>query len=155
MRAAYTTLVERVPLARPDAAIDGVIVAAMAPAGVEAVIGVQNDPTLGPVVMVGLGGVLIEVLEDVAFRLAPFGVGEARRMIGELKGAKMFAGVRGAPPADVEALAQLLARVSVFAAAEAERIVSVDLNPVRVLAKGQGVVALDALIVPAGGEGEA
>jgi acetate---CoA ligase (ADP-forming) len=111
---------------------------------------VQNDPTFGPVVMVGLGGVLVEVLEDVSFRLAPFGVAEARRMIAELKGAKIFAGVRGAPPADVEALADLLVRVSVFAAAEAERVVSVDLNPVRVLEAGHGVVALDALIVPAG-----
>ena len=112
------------------------------------VIGVQNDPTFGPVVMVGLGGVLIEVLEDVAFRLAPFGVDEARRMIAELKGAKLFEGVRGAPPADVDALAELLATISVFAASEAARIESVDLNPVRVLPKGQGVVALDALIVP-------
>ena len=120
----------------------------MAPDGVEAVIGVQNDPTFGPVVMVGLGGVLIEVLEDVAFRLAPFGVDEARRMIAELKGAKLFEGVRGAPPADVDALAELLATISVFAASEAARIESVDLNPVRVLPKGQGVVALDALIVP-------
>jgi len=149
VRAAYATLVDRVASAAPDARVDGVIVAAMAPDGVEAVIGVQRDPTFGPVVMVGLGGVLIEVLEDVAFRLAPFGVAEARRMIAGLKGAKVFAGVRGAPPADVEALAELLARVSVFATAEAERIDSVDLNPVRVLPEGQGVVALDALIVPA------
>lgn len=155
VRHAYETLVERVPLARPDAVIEGVIVAAMAPAGVEAVIGVQRDPVFGPVVMVGLGGVLVEVLEDVSFRLAPFGVDEARRMIAELKGAKIFAGVRGAPPADVEALAELLARVSVFAAAEADRIESVDLNPVRVLPEGQGVVALDALIVPQGATVEA
>lgn len=151
VRAGYATLVERVGQARPDAAVEGVIVAAMAPDGVEAVIGVHRDPTFGPVVMVGLGGVLIEVLEDVAFRLAPFGVAEARRMIASLKGAKVFAGVRGAPPADVEALADLLARVSVFAAAEADRVDSVDLNPVRVLPAGQGVVALDALIVAATG----
>lgn len=103
--------------------------------------------------MVGLGGVLVEVLEDVAFRLAPFGVAEARRMIASLKGAKVFEGVRGAPPADVDALAELLAKVSVFAASEAGRIDSVDLNPVRVLPKGQGVVALDALIVPAADPG--
>jgi len=149
VRRGYDTLIERARRAVPEARIDGVIVAAMAADGVEAVIGVQRDPTFGPVVMVGLGGVLIEVLEDVAFRLAPFGVDEARRMIAGLKGAKLFAGVRGAPPADVEALAELLARVSVFAAAEAERIDSVDLNPVRVLPVGRGVVALDALIVPA------
>jgi len=153
VRAAHGRLLDRVGSAAPSARLDGVIVAAMAPDGVEAVIGVQRDPTFGPVVMVGLGGVLVEVLEDVAFRLAPFGVAEARRMIGSLKGAKVFEGVRGAPPADVDALAELLAKVSVFAASEADRIDSVDLNPVRVLSKGQGVIALDALIVPAADPG--
>jgi acyl-CoA synthetase (NDP forming) len=98
--------------------------------------------------MVGLGGILVEVLEDVSFRLAPFGVEEARRMIADLKGARIYGGVRGAPPADVDALAELLSTVSVFAAREGARIESVDLNPVRVLPKGQGCVALDALIVP-------
>lgn len=146
--AAYDALTARVTAAKPTASIDGVIVAAVAPDGVEAVIGVQNDPTFGPVVMVGLGGVLVEVLEDVSFRLAPFGVAEAKRMIAELKGAKIFDGVRGAPPADVEALAKLLATVSVFAAEQGAAVESVDLNPVRVLPVGQGCVALDALIVP-------
>ena len=149
IRAAYRTLLDRVRGQVPDARIEGVLVAEMAPEGVEAVIGVQRDPTFGPVVMVGLGGILVEVLEDVAFRLAPFGVEEARRMIAELKGAKIFDGVRGAPATDVDALAELLAKVSVFAAAEADRIESVDLNPVRVLPKGQGVVALDALVLGA------
>ncbi|MCR9072126.1 MAG: acetate--CoA ligase family protein [Alphaproteobacteria bacterium] len=146
--AAYDGLLGRVSAAAPEARIDGVLVAAMAPEGVETVIGVQNDPTFGPVVMVGLGGILVEVLEDVSFRLAPFGVDEARRMIAELKGAKIYDGVRGAPAADLDALAELLAKVSVFAASEGERIESVDLNPVRVLPKGEGCVALDALIVP-------
>ncbi len=151
--ATYDGLIGRVSAARPDATIEGVIVAAMAPDGVDAVVGVQNDSTFGPVVMVGLGGILVEVLEDVAFRLAPFGIDEARRMIAELRGARIFEGVRGAPASDVDALADLLARVSVFAAAEAERIESVDLNPVRVLPRGQsynggGVVVLDALIIP-------
>jgi acyl-CoA synthetase (NDP forming) len=146
--AAYDGLMGRVSQAMPETRIDGVLVAAMAPEGVETVIGVQNDPTFGPVVMVGLGGILVEVLEDVAFRLAPFGVDEARRMIAELKGAKIYEGVRGAPPADVDALAELLAKVSVFAAAQGARLESVDLNPVRVLPRGKGCVALDALIVP-------
>jgi len=145
---AFDTLIARAGQKMPEAKVDGVLVAAMAPDGVEAVIGVQNDPTFGPVVMVGLGGILVEVLEDVAFRLAPFGVDEAKRMIASLKGAKIFDGVRGAPPADVDALAELLARVSVFAASEGARIESVDLNPVRVLPRGEGCVALDALIVP-------
>lgn len=146
--AAFDGLMTRVTQSAPKAKIDGVLVAAMAQDGVETVIGVQNDPTFGPVVMVGLGGILVEVLEDVSFRLAPFGVDEARRMIGELKGAKIYGGVRGAPPADVDALAELLATVSVFAASEGDRFESVDLNPVRVLPKGEGCVALDALVVP-------
>jgi acyl-CoA synthetase (NDP forming) len=142
VRNGYRTLVGR--------GAESVLVAAMAPEGVEAVVGVSRDPTFGPVVMVGLGGVLVEVLDDVAFRLAPFGVEEARCMIDELKGARLFRGFRGAPPSDVEALAALLARVSEFAAAEEGGYVSVDLNPVRVLPEGQGAIVLDALIeVPA------
>src|SRR3546814_12220588 len=92
---------------RPDALIDGVIVAAMAPAGVEAVIGVQRDPTFGPGGMVGLGGVMVEVLQDVSFRLAPFGVAEGRRMFAELQGARIFDGVRIAPRAAIGATAEL------------------------------------------------
>ena len=122
------------------------MVAEMAPDGVD-VVGIQRDPTFGPVVMVGLGGIPVEVLEDVAFRLAPFGVDEARRMISEPRGARILDGVRGAPPSDVDALAQLLSRMSVFAVAERDRVASVDLNPVRVLERGKGLVALDALIV--------
>jgi acyl-CoA synthetase (NDP forming) len=138
VRNGYRTLVQR--------GAESVLVAAMAPAGTEAVVGVSHDATFGPVVMVGLGGVLVEVLDDVALRLAPFGAGEARRMIEELKGARLFHGFRGAPAGDVDALADLLARVSIFAAAEEGSFSSVDLNPVRVLPLGQGVVVLDALI---------
>jgi acyl-CoA synthetase (NDP forming) len=138
VRNGYRTLVQR--------GAESVLVAQMAPAGVETVVGVSHDPTFGPVVMVGLGGVLVEVLDDVALRLAPFGVDEARRMIDELKGARLFHGFRGAPPADVDALADLLARISAFAAAEEGSYASVDLNPVRVLPRGQGVVVLDALV---------
>jgi acyl-CoA synthetase (NDP forming) len=117
---------------------------------VEVIAGVSTDPTFGPVVMFGLGGIFVEVLRDVTFRAAPFDVAEARRMIREIRGFAMLEGVRGAPPADVEALAQMLSSLSAFAAANAERIDSIDLNPVRVLEAGRGVVALDALIVPRG-----
>ena len=114
--------------------------------GVETVIGVTDDPTFGPVVMFGLGGILVEVLEDVAFRLAPFGVDEARRMIDGIRGRKVLDGVRGRPPADIGALADALARVSVFAAANAGRFQSIDINPF--IVRPQGAVAVDALIVP-------
>ncbi len=146
VRAGFETLMDRGRTAKPDAKIDGVIVSEMASEGVETVIGVQNDPTFGPMVMFGLGGVFVEILKDVSFRLAPFGVDEARSMIAEIKGAKILEGARGSAPADVEALAETLARISVFAAANADKLETVDLNPV--LVRTEGVLALDALIIP-------
>lgn len=142
----YATLIERARTAKPDARIDGVIVAEMITGGVETVLGVVRDPVFGPAVMFGLGGVFIEVLKDVTFRIAPFGIDEARRMIDEIRGRAILDGVRGAPPADVEALAEALSRLSVFAAENADGIDSIDVNPFIVLPKG--AAAVDALIVP-------
>ncbi len=146
VRAGFETLMERGRNARPEAKIDGVIVSEMAGEGVETVIGVQIDPTFGPIVMFGLGGVFVEVLKDVSFRLAPFGVDEAHRMIEEIKGVAILRGARGAAPVDEDALAETLARISVFAAQNADRLETVDLNPV--LVRETGVLALDALIIP-------
>lgn len=142
----FKDLMARAQQARPDAKIDGVIVAEMINGGVETVMGVVTDPVFGPAVMFGLGGVFVEVLKDVVFRLAPFGVDEAHRMIGEIQGVAMLDGVRGQPPADREALAQSLSRLSVFAATHADAIDTIDINPFLVLPKG--AVAVDALIVP-------
>ena len=114
--------------------------------GVETIMGVVSDPVFGPAVMFGLGGVFVEVLKDVTFRLAPFGMDEARRMIDEIQGRAMLDGVRGAPPADIDALADALARLSVFAAENADVIETIDINPFLVLS--DGAVAVDALIVP-------
>ncbi|MAL78461.1 MAG: hypothetical protein CMN55_05020 [Sneathiella sp.] len=144
----YATLIARAKQAKPDARIDGVIVAEMVPNGVETVMGVVCDPVFGPAVMFGLGGVFVEVLKDVTFRLAPFGVDEARRMIDEIQGRAMLDGVRGAPPSDVNALAEALSRLSVFAAENADRVETIDVNPFIVLP--EGAVAVDALIVPKG-----
>ncbi len=132
---------------------EGVLVAPMVAGGVETILGVQRDPLFGPAVMFGLGGVFVEALGDVVFRLAPFGLGEARRMIREIRGFKVLQGLRGAPPADLEALAEALVRLSVLAAAEAARIESIDVNPFLVLPEGQGAVALDAAIVVRQGSG--
>src|SRR5690349_23394280 len=110
--AAYTKLVERVAARAPQAAIEGVLLSPMLKGGVEMILGVQDDPVFGPVVMLGLGGIFVEVLKDVTFRIAPFGIEEARAMIGELRGAAMLAGARGAPPCDTEALAVALSRLS-------------------------------------------
>ena len=144
----FATLLERAAAYRTDAAIEGVLVAPMAKKGVEVIVGVSRDPVFGPAVMFGLGGVHVEVLKDVTFRLAPFGRGEAMRMIGEIRGRAMLDGVRGAAPSDVDALADLLVGISEFAAAHRDDVETVDLNPVIALPKGEGVVALDALVVP-------
>lgn len=151
VEAGYATLIERAAKHRPDARIEGVLVAPMAKRGVEVIVGVSRDPVFGPAVMFGLGGVHVEVLKDVTFRLAPFGRGEAVRMIGEIRGRAMLAGVRGAPPSDVDALADLLVSISEFAAAHRDDVETIDLNPVVVLPAGEGVVALDALVVPCRG----
>jgi acyl-CoA synthetase (NDP forming) len=108
---------------------------------------VQRDPVFGPVVMFGLGGIFVEVLKDVTFRTAPFGLDVAHEMIRSVRGYPMLEGVRGAPPSDVDALAAALAQVSAFAAANADTLESIDLNPVLVRPKGEGCVAVDALIV--------
>ena len=142
--AAHDAIMAAVAAARPDAAIEGVAVQAMAPPGVEVIVGVTADPQFGPVVMFGLGGVMVEVMGDVAFRLAPLGEGDARDMIDEIKGRPALDGARGRPPADVDALAETLERVSAFAAAHPE-VRELDLNPV--IASPQGAVAADARIV--------
>jgi acetate---CoA ligase (ADP-forming) len=145
--AGFATLMARAATHRPDATIEGVLVAPMARKGVEVIVGVSRDPVFGPAVMFGLGGVHVEVLRDVTFRLAPFGLSQARAMIDEIRGRALLSGVRGAEPSDVEAVARLLVDVSRFAAAHRDDVDTIDLNPVVVLPAGQGVVALDALVV--------
>jgi acyl-CoA synthetase (NDP forming) len=140
----HATLVERVRRQRPGARLDGILVAPMVAGGAEAIVGVHRDPAFGPVVMFGLGGIFVEVLKDVTFRVAPFAVDEARRMIREIRGFPLLDGARGRPKLDIEALAECLSRLSVFAVINAERYRSIDINPLIVLPKG--VVAVDALI---------
>ena len=115
--------------------------------GLETLIGVINDEAFGPMVALGLGGVLTEVLKDVTYRVAPFDLETAREMIAELRGARLFEGYRGKPAADKEALAQTLVAVSEMAAALAPRLKELDINPVFVGPSGEGVVAADALVV--------
>lgn len=147
-REAARAILSRARDTRPDARIDGVIVSRMIAEGVETIAGVVQDPTFGPVVMFGLGGVFVEVLKDVTFRVAPFDAEEARRMICEIRGFAMLEGVRGAAPADVDALASMLSVLSRFASDNAGLVESIELNPVRVMPVGQGVVPLDALLIP-------
>ncbi|MFV0297093.1 MAG: acetate--CoA ligase family protein [Hyphomicrobiaceae bacterium] len=115
--------------------------------GLEALIGVVNDEGFGPTVVLGLGGILTEVLKDVTFRIAPFDLATANDMISELRAAKLFDGYRGKPAADKDALAQMLVDVSRMAAGLGNRLKEMDINPVFVGAKGEGVRAADALLV--------
>lgn len=128
----------------PDARIEGVLIQEMA-GGLETIVGAVNDPTFGPTVTFGLGGVFTELLRDVTHGFAPFDAATARRMIGEIRGTALLAGYRGRPALDVAALADALARVSLLIADHAERIAEIDVNPLFVMEKG--VVAADALIV--------
>ncbi|PNU04409.1 acyl-CoA synthetase [Novosphingobium guangzhouense] len=147
VRDASGLVLDRARAAMPDAVIEGVLVAPMIAGGVEVIAGVSIDATLGPVVMFGLGGVLVEVLRDVTFRAVPFDADEARRMIAETTAGKVLQGVRGAAPADVDALAESLAALSRFAAANDGRLAGVDINPLKVMPAGEGVVPLDALVL--------
>jgi hypothetical protein len=145
VRAAYAAVVGNTRRFKADARIDGVVVQSMAQTGTELVIGLQNDPVFGVVVMVGLGGIFIEVLKDVAFRKAPVSEAEAGRMLDELRGGVVLSGVRGKPPADRAAIARMIAAVSRFGAAAGPRLRELDLNPV--LAGAGGAVAVDCLLV--------
>ena len=127
------------------AARNGFLVQPMLKGGVELVVGVKRDPQCGPVLLVGMGGVLVEVLRDTALALAPVGKAEARRMLESLKGYKLLTGYRGAPAANLDAVCEAIARISEFAADHADDIEEIDVNPL--LARPDGAVALDALIV--------
>ena len=147
VREAYARVLSNAQAAHPGAAIQGVLVQKMAPSGHEIILGVTRDPDFGPMLMVGLGGIHVEVLRDVTFAPVPISPDEALSLLGELRGAALLDGVRGAPPADRFALAELIASLSRFAADHADHIAEIDLNPVIVHPQGQGLTVVDALII--------
>jgi acyl-CoA synthetase (NDP forming) len=150
VRAGFATLLERAKQHAPAARIEGVLVAKQIKGAVEMALGVFRDPVFGPVAMVGLGGIFIEILKDVAFRRCPFDTAEAERMIRGLRGFPLLDGARGRPKADVAALAKALSALSAFAEAAGPRLAGVDVNPLLVLPAGQGCYAADAVIELAG-----
>jgi hypothetical protein len=129
------------------AKIDGVLLQPMVPAGLEIVLGARIDPLLGPLVVAGFGGVLVELLRDLAIDLAPINVREATHMLRNLKGAALFDGYRGAPAVDIARLADLLVRVSELASDQHRLIAELDINPV--ICSASTLTAVDALIVRA------
>ena len=146
VRAGFQQLLDRAAAARPDARLDGVLVAKQLRGGVECILGVHRDPVFGPVAMFGLGGIFVEVLQDVALRRCPFGVDVAEAMIRSIRAAPILLGARGRPAADLPALAAMLARLSVLAYDAGPRLRAIDLNPVFAMPEGEGAFAADAVI---------
>jgi acetyltransferase len=144
LRHAVAGMLDDVRRNAPDAAIDGILVQAMARVATEVVLGLRRDPAFGPVIMVGLGGVLVEILKDVAFAQAPVHKDDAMMMIDNLAGRAILDGVRGQAPVDKDALVEAISRLSRFAVENPE-VVELDLNPV--FAGPDGVVAVDWLMM--------
>lgn len=142
--AAYNEILANAKRAVPDAAITGVAVQHMAPAGTEVIVGMTTDPQFGPVIMFGLGGILVEIMKDVAFRVVPLEARDATQMIEEIRGRVLLDGVRGQPPRDRAAIEQALLKVSEFV--ERNPVIrELDLNPL--LVYPEGAIAVDARIV--------
>jgi acyl-CoA synthetase (NDP forming) len=148
LRAGYDEVVANAKAYKADAKIEGVLVQEMVEGGTEAILGVTNDPLFGPAVMFGLGGIFAEVLKDVSFRLAPVTPSIAREMIEEIKGYPVLTGARGKAPADVDALADAIVKLSALAIDLKDSLAELDINPLFVMEKGKGVKAADALIKP-------
>jgi acyl-CoA synthetase (NDP forming) len=148
VRAAFAEIMARVSAARPELTLRGCLVAPMIEGAVEMILGIQNDAAFGPMIALGLGGIFAEALGDVVLRAAPVDLDAARGMIRKLRGGRILEGARGASPADADALADGIVRLSLFAAAHADEIASIDINPFAVLPRG--AIALDAAIVKRG-----
>jgi acyl-CoA synthetase (NDP forming) len=150
VREGYEVMLARVQDAAPGATIAGISVQRQAEPGTEVIIGSTTDPQFGPVMMFGLGGVFVEVLKDVAFRIVPLAERDARQMVRDIEGFAILEGVRGQPAADTDALERIILQVSQFIAEHPE-VEELDLNPV--LAYADGAVAVDARIILAGANG--
>jgi acyl-CoA synthetase (NDP forming) len=145
VRAAFDEVTRNARAARPDAALEGVVVQAMAPTGAAVLVGVRRDPTFGPMMTVGLGGVLTEIYADLAHRLLPVGLEDAEAMLRELKSFPLLDGYRGAPSCDRAALARAMVALSDFALANAGEVAEIELNPL--IVSPHGAVAVDALVI--------
>jgi acyl-CoA synthetase (NDP forming) len=132
---------------KPDADIEGVLVGTMADPGTEFIIGINNDAQFGPMLLVGMGGVFVEVFKDAVLSPCPISRHEALEMLKSLKSYRMLTGYRGSAPRDVDALVDMMTRVSNYACENASVVRELDINPVFVYEEGMGAVAVDALIV--------
>jgi len=146
-KTAFRQIMESCRAFNPTARINGVLVQQMARKGVEMIIGVKNDRQLGPMLLVGMGGVFVEIFKDTVLLPCPVSYEEALCELKKLKSFKLLTGYRGSAPCDVQALAQLMVRISEYAAENKNSLKEMDINPVYVYEEGQGVCVVDALIV--------
>lgn len=147
VRDAYQTILKNAKAYKAEANIHGIAIQEMAPWGTEVILGSVNDGTFGPTMMFGLGGIFVEVLKDVTFRVAPVTKGQAERMLGEIRGAPILAGVRGEAPRDKKAMAEVVTLYSKMIVDLASEISETDANPVLVYEEGKGVKVVDARVI--------
>jgi acyl-CoA synthetase (NDP forming) len=147
VRDAFRTIMTNSLKYKSNANIHGIAVQEMAPWGTEVILGSVNDPTFGPTIMFGLGGIFVEVLKDVTFRVAPVATNQALRMLSEIRGAPILAGVRGEKPRDREALANTICMYSTMILDLQDEISESDANPVLVYEEGRGLKVVDARII--------
>ena len=143
---AYDVMLARVAARMPNAAVAGIGVYEMIVGTIEMIAGTRRDPVFGPVVLLGMGGVFVEILDDNILRIAPLAGGESAAMARELKGFPMLDGARGRPPADIGALVDILERLATLALA-VPNIAEIDINPLMLLPRGEGARAADALVI--------
>lgn len=144
IREGYKKIISNAKAYKPDAEITGILVQEMAPKGTEIIVGTTTDPTFGPTIMFGLGGIFVEILKDVSFRVAPINLIDAKEMIKEIKAYKILEGARGMPPSDQNTLADILVKVSNMLM-ECPEIKELDMNPI--LAYPDGARIVDARII--------
>ncbi len=147
VRDAFKTIMANAKAYKAGASIHGIAIQEMAPWGTEVILGSVNDPTFGPTMMFGLGGIFVEVLKDVTFRVAPVTQTQAVRMLGEIRGAPILAGVRGEKPRDRQAMADTICAYSAMILDLADEVSESDANPVLVYEEGKGVKVVDARII--------
>jgi acyl-CoA synthetase (NDP forming) len=147
LRDAFQRVIAGAKKAAPSAAIDGVSIQKMAPSGTEMVLGAIRDPDFGPLIMLGFGGIYVEILRDTVLEPSPIGPNEARDMVQRLKARRLLEGVRGAPKRDVAALEKLIVDVSRLMMELGDDVQELEMNPVIVHAEGQGLTVVDSLFV--------
>lgn len=146
LRVAYDELIERINTKEPSAEIIGAMVEKMAKKGVEVIVGMRRDATFGPLMMFGMGGTMVELIKDIQFRVAPLSKGDIQSMVSETVAGKLLNGYRGAPIADFDSLYSVIAQLS-HLATEHPEIQEIEINPLIVYPKGEGVVAIDSRMI--------